>query len=133
MQSQSVDTNNTARTFIPGAWQNQQADAAAAAREAAQQFARAHLRLDFADASHWRALAAAAGVRLPAWYVRCTGGGVRKFCARLGLDLPAIEDATGCSSFRELAGMNPTWPLFAVVGLLLEIHAERAAPVPQYN
>lgn len=131
MQSQSTNATTIARTFTPGPWQSQQADAAAAAREAAQQYARENLRLDFADAPHWRALAAAAGCRLPAWYVRCTGGGVRKFCARLGLDLPAIEDATGCSSYRELAAMNPTWPFFAVVGLLLEIHAERTAPVLQ--
>ena len=132
MQSQSfntayANTSNTDRSFTPGPWQNQQADAAAAAREAAQQYARENLRLNFDDAPHWRALAAAAGVRLPAWYVRSTGGGVRKFCIRLGLDLAAIEDATGCRSYSELAGMNPTWPLFAVVGLLLELAAERTA------
>lgn len=124
MQSQSVNTINTARTFTPGPWQNQQADAAAAAREAAQQYARENLRLDFADATHWRELAAAAGVRLPAWYVRSTSGGIRKFCTRLNLSQSVIEDATGCSSYKQLAALNPTWPLFAVVGLLLEMAAE---------
>lgn len=122
MQSTSTSTK-AALLFTPGHWQNQQA--AAAAREAAQQYARENLRLDFADAPHWRTLAAAAGIRLPAWYVRCTPGGLRKQSVRLGLDLTAIEDVTGCSSYRELAGLNPTWPLFAVVGLLLEIAAER--------
>lgn len=122
-----INTNNAARSFTPGPWQNQQAYAAAVARQAAQELARKTLRLDFADAPHWRALAAAAGIRLPAWYVRTTAGGIRRFCARLGLDLAAIEDATGCGSYRELASMNPTWPLFAVVGLLLEHHVERTA------
>ncbi|WP_059003064.1 hypothetical protein [Pseudomonas syringae] len=123
MQSQSVNIN-TARAFIPGPWQSQQAIAAAAAREAAQQYARENLRLNFADAEHWRELAAAAGVRLPAWYVRSTGGRIRKFCTRLNLSQSVIDDATGCSSYKQLAALNPTWPLFAVVGLLLELSAE---------
>jgi hypothetical protein len=127
MQSSTSTTNtpNAARSFTPGPWQSQQADAAADAREAAQQFARENLRLDFTDAQHWRDLASAAGIRLPAWYVRCTAGGVRRYCARLGLDLTAIEDATGCRSYREFAGMNPSWPLFAVVGLLVELAHDR--------
>ncbi|AQL38747.1 hypothetical protein [Pseudomonas syringae] len=124
MQSQSVNTVNTTRAFIPGPWQSQQAIAAAAAREAAQQYARENLRLNFADAEHWRELAAAAGVRLPAWYVRSTGGRIRKFCTRLNLSQSVIDDATGCSSYKQLAALNPTWPLFAVVGILLELSAE---------
>ncbi|WP_065350127.1 hypothetical protein [Pseudomonas cerasi] len=129
MQSQYVNTINTTRAFVPGPWQSQQANAAAAAREAAQQYARQNLRLDFADTEHWRTLAAATGIRLPAWYVRCTAGGLRKYSARLGLDLTAIEDATGCSSYKQLAALNPTWPLFAVVGLLFELSAERTAAI----
>ncbi|GBH11837.1 hypothetical protein KPSA1_05292 [Pseudomonas syringae pv. actinidiae] len=35
-----------------------------------------------------------------------------------------IDDATGCSSYKQLAALNPTWPLFAVVGILLELSAE---------
>lgn len=122
MRTESV--TQTPPAFRPGVFLEEHRAAAAAAREAAQQFARESLRLDFADAQHWRDLASAAGIRLPAWYVRCTAGGIRRYCARLGLDLSTIEDATGCRSYREFAALNPTWPLFAIVGVLLEVHAQ---------
>lgn len=123
MRTESV----TPPAFRPGLLLDEHRAAAAASRETAQQYAREHLRLDFADAQHWRALAGAAGVRLPAWYVPSTPSGVRKFCGRLGLSLADLEAMSGCCTYREFATMNPAWPMFAVVGLLLEVHAERAA------
>ena len=97
---------------------------AAATRLAAQEFARWHLKQAFADTAHWRELAAAAGFRLPLWYLPASAGGVRRYALGLGLTLEQITDATGCKSFRTFAEMNPDWPLWAVVGLLLELAEE---------
>ena len=96
----------------------------AATRLAAQEFARWHLKQAFADTAHWRELAAAAGFRLPLWYLPASAGGVRRYALGLGLTLEQITDATGCKSFRTFAEMNPDWPLWAVVGLLLELAEE---------
>ena len=97
---------------------------AAATREAAQDFARKNLKLDFTDTAAWRELAADRGLNLPAWYVTSTGSRIQKYADRIGLSIRQIEDTTGCRSFAALARLNPTWPLFAVVGLLLEMAAE---------
>lgn len=94
---------------------------AAATRLAAQDHARKNLKLDFSDAPRWRELAAAAGFRLPLWYLPATAGGVRRYALGLGITLEQITEATGCKSFRTFAEMNPNWPLWAVVGLLLEL------------
>ncbi|WP_246881599.1 hypothetical protein [Pseudomonas chlororaphis] len=97
---------------------------AAATRQAAQDFARQNLRLDFADKAHWRELAGAWGFHLPAWYVTATGGRLGRYAERLGLTIHDVHAGTGCRSFRAFVQMNPTWPLFAHVGVLLEIAAE---------
>jgi hypothetical protein len=97
---------------------------AEATRRAAQDYARKNLKLDFADAGNWRELAATADVRLPAWYLPATAGRIQRYAEGIGLSIEQIADATGCKSYRSLAGMNPTWPLFAVVGLLLELATE---------
>lgn len=113
-----------AGTYPVQSRQNLDATLASAARAKAQDYARENLRLDFADASHWRELAAAAGFSLPAWYVTATGGKVQGFAERLGLTIHDVYAATGCRSFRSFVEMNPTWPLFAHVGVLLELAAE---------
>lgn len=97
---------------------------AAATRQAAQDFARKNLKLDFADKPHWRELAGARGFHLPAWYVTATGGRLGRYAERLGLTIQQVYAATGCRSFRAFVQMNPTFPLFAHVGVLLEIALE---------
>lgn len=97
---------------------------AAATRQAAQDFARKNLKLDFADKAHWRELAGARGIHLPAWYVTATGGRLGRFAERLGLTIHDVYAGTGCRSFRAFVQMNPTWPLFAHVGVLLELALE---------
>ncbi|MGR3887466.1 hypothetical protein [Pseudomonas sp. 1152_12] len=97
---------------------------AEATRQAAQDYARKNLKLDFVDAPHWRELAAAAAVRLPVWYLPATAGRIQRYAEGIGLSIVQIAAATGCKSYRSLATTNPTWPLFAVVGLLLELKEE---------
>jgi hypothetical protein len=98
---------------------------AAATRKAAQDFARHNLQLDFAETPHWRYLAAERGLNLPAWYVASNGSRLQKYADRIGLTVDDVNDVTGHRSFAALVRSNPTWPLFALVGLLLEMAAER--------
>lgn len=94
---------------------------AAAKREQAKAFAHANLKLDFADTNHWRTLAARYGVKLPVWYRK---GSELKYLKRalriLGYGTADVADATGFTTLREFAASNPTWPAFALVGLILE-------------
>lgn len=90
-------------------------------RDAHIAFANKYLKLDFADAAHWRALASKHGVRLPAWYMPGSElKHIRRALRRLDLGSEGMRDATGFASAAEFAAANPTWPAFALVGLLLE-------------
>ncbi|AZD19679.1 hypothetical protein C4K24_0345 [Pseudomonas chlororaphis subsp. aurantiaca] len=111
-------------TYSVNRRQNLDTCLANAARQRAQDYARENLKLDFADKTHWRELAGARGIHLPAWYVTATGGRLGRYAERLGLTIHDVHAATGCRSFRALVQMNPTYPLFAHVGVLLEIAVE---------
>lgn len=109
--------------FTPGTYAAHSA-AAAAARAEAQEYARKNFKQHFVDKPHWMALAGARGFRLPTWYRPATGPRIKHYSERLGLSMAELNEATGCRSFRSLAELNPTWPLYAVVGLLLELAVE---------
>lgn len=79
---------------------------------------------NFADANHWRELASSAGVKLPAYWRKPTTGRTMKYARKLSIDAEAIRDVFACS-VKGLIEVNPQWPLWAIVGLLLEIFAER--------
>ena len=99
------------------------------AREARTQRALS-LRSDFHpdDEQHWRDLAARYGVRLPACGVAVTTAAMKRWLHRLGISTEEYLAAQGVgpagnsSSARPTDFMvrNPTWPLKAWVGLLLE-------------
>lgn len=108
-------------------------EAAKAKREAQIAYANQHLRREFADTLHWKGLASKYGVRLPAWYM--PGHElkyIRRACRRLGLGAEGMREATGFSTAQAFTKANPTWPAFALVGILLE-HKDSlpAAPVAQ--
>lgn len=114
--------------------------AAKAKREAQIEFANKNLKLDFADATHWRSLASAHGVRLPAWYIPGSElKHIRRACRRLGIGSEGMREATGFSRAEDFASANPKWPAFALVGLLLEhvqypsrveyVHDEHQSPL----
>lgn len=72
------------------------------------------------DVAHWERLAGKYQIRLPAKILDATQGTARQYMARLGLSKAHLEDVFGVRSLPELIRFNPTWPLYAVVGLLLE-------------
>lgn len=83
------------------------------------------LEQDFgSDLTHWRRLARRFGVRLPAAYIPGVDGlkYVRRAIKKTGVD---FVGACACG-IKEMARINPTWPAYALVGLVLEQAYEEA-------
>jgi len=97
---------------------------AAETRELAKRYAKDNLKLDFEDELHWRSLAKEAGVRLPVWYESFNTRRVKRLCKALGRDTDWIKECWGVSTLSEIGEKNPTWPMFAIFGLILEDHFE---------
>jgi len=88
------------------------------------------LRQDFADASHWRHLAQIYGVRLPAWYVPGSDPrSIRRAARTLGITSDDLADVFGVRAVTALAALNPEYPAWALIGLLLELKAQAAQGV----
>lgn len=98
---------------------------AAEKRENDKEYARKHLRNDFADKGKWKQMASRYGVRLPSWYVRNTRT-IRRAAKILGLDGTWVQESTGHYSLKELFEANPQWPSYAIIGLMLETAHEKA-------
>lgn len=91
---------------------------------------RARLRSDFPteDEAEWTELARAAGVKLPPYGVPCTVGRMSRWLAKLDIPLAAYLEWNGAGQDGNLTSAklsdfikrNPTWPLKAWVGLILE-------------
>ena len=86
--------------------------------------AKAHLlKQKFPDRRHWQRLASRLKVRMPPEYVPCSElKYARRAIKRVGLDYPAWFD----EKLREFPLNNPTWPAYALIGLILEAAAEIA-------
>lgn len=109
-------------------------EAAKAKREAQIAYAHQHLRKDFADTSHWKALASKYGVRLPAWYMPGSElKYLRRACRRLEMGSEGMRAATGFSTAQAFAAANPAWPAFALVGVLLEHRDSLGAPADTFE
>lgn len=78
------------------------------------------LRRDFLDAPHWRRLAQARGLRLPAWTLPVTPHHMRRWLRRLGIPTPVYLRAAGERTLSDFSRRNPDWPLAAWVGEQLE-------------
>jgi hypothetical protein len=96
---------------------------AAEARRAAIE-AGAHYRRDWADAQVWDELAKGRGIRLPQWHEAPTPGKL-KFSLQTLVRKP-FRAVYGEISPARLIALNPTMPLRAFVGQLLELVAEKA-------
>jgi len=73
------------------------------------------------DLTHWRSLASEAGVRLPASYLPNTEVKyVRRVANKLGIDMQEYLEACGVTNLKALARLNPNWPAYSEVGLMLE-------------
>lgn len=79
------------------------------------------LKNDFADKNHWRRLASKYGVRFPSDYVPGSEARlIRRAASRAGVSTDAIRDAFG-GDVKHMHRSNPTWPAYALIGLVLEI------------
>lgn len=96
---------------------------AALTKEANKKWAEENLRNDFADENHWRMLSQEYSVRLPQWYIPCTETKyLKRALKKLNLDSSWWTDQTGCSNFKEFSDMNPKYPAYACVGIILEAY-----------
>lgn len=79
------------------------------------------LKQDFADKNHWKRLASQYGVRMPADYVPGTELRlVRKAMKKAGVTPDQVRDTFG-GDVKKLQRENPSWPAFALIGLILEL------------
>lgn len=78
------------------------------------------LKQDFKDANHWGALASKYGVKMPAWYKKTTPKIMRKFLKKLDVSPEQYKYVSGDKTLAKFAELNPSWPAWAWVGLLLE-------------
>lgn len=79
------------------------------------------LKSDFADSGHWARLASKYKVRMPGANVPGDEYRfIRKVMRKLGIEGQEIRDSFG-GDIKHIHNMNPTWPAFAIIGLLLEM------------
>lgn len=79
------------------------------------------LRQSFADSNHWRKLASQYGVRMPSEYAPGDEfKPIRKAMRKLGLEPQQVREALG-GDVKFIHRVNPTWPAYALIGLLLEM------------
>lgn len=119
--------------FVPTLTPDQRLRGLARARELRAQRA-ASLRSDFPsdDEAEWQRLADEAGVTLPPYGTPLTTAHMERWLARLGIGLAAYLrwNGAGLNGKAESARLgdfgkrNPTWPLKAWVGLVLEAMAD---------
>ena len=91
---------------------------AAEARRAAIQAGASRYRRDWLDSGKWDELAKSRGITLPRWYTAPTPRALKRWHRRL--DNEPFEAVYGCTPSR-LIELNPTMPLRAFVGQMLEM------------
>lgn len=80
----------------------------------------------FYDAAHWDDLAAKHLPRhdLPAWDVSCSPEAMARWLDRLNLTEKQYSQAAN-TGLADFCALNPTWPLRAWIGSVLELDQER--------
>lgn len=93
-------------------------------KKAAGQF----LKKDFLDEQHWRKLASSVGFRLAAGYISCSETKyAKRLLKHLGRDSKWFTDLCGFRKMEEFYQNNPSWPAYAMQGIILEAHFEEVA------
>jgi hypothetical protein len=87
------------------------------ARRTAIKVGAAKFRRDWVDSGKWDELAKNRGITLPRWYTAPTARALKRWHRRL--DNGPFEAVYGCKPSR-LMELNPTMPLRAFIGLMLE-------------
>lgn len=83
------------------------------------------LKNDFKDKPYWRKLASKHGVRMPPDYIPGSEARyLRRAMKRSGVSPDTVREAFG-GDVKFLARTNPTWPAYALIGLILELADEQ--------
>ena len=84
------------------------------------------LKTDFYDSEHWLELADKhlASYTLPAWNQPCSTEEMKRWLNRLDMTEKDYKKLTN-TTLDEFRMLNPTWPLRAFVGLILEHYDEQ--------
>jgi hypothetical protein len=77
------------------------------------------LKADFYDSSEWERLCERTRYVLPNWSVYATRENIRLWLCRLDIKEAVYREAMQ-TNIDDMLALNPTWPLRAFVGLLLE-------------
>lgn len=94
-------------------------------KEEKKQWALANLKQDFEDLQVWKDLASKHSVRLPIYYAAGTEiKFVKRMTKKLGVNLDEFLESTGFTTLKQMALSNPTWPSYALCGILLEYAEE---------
>lgn len=85
-----------------------------------------NLKQDWLDEPHWRALASKYSVRLPASYIpNKEVKYLKRVAAKLEIDIKEYLESCGCTTIKKLVGLNPDWPAYAEVSMMLEWFDEK--------
>lgn len=109
------------RTFTP--MSDSQREEVRLKRLADQEWAKQHLKNDFADEPVWRGFGSEYGVRFPQRHVPATElKYLKRTCKKLGLEVSTFLESTGFTTLKQLVSANKTYPSWAFVGLILEFY-----------
>lgn len=94
-------------------------------KEEKKQWALANLKQDFEDIQVWKDLASKHSVRLPIYYAAGTEiKFVKRMSKKLEVNIDEFLESTGFTTLKQMALSNPTWPSYALCGILLEYAEE---------
>jgi hypothetical protein len=82
------------------------------------------LKLTWLDSGLWLDLFREAGIRSPVRTLPCTPGDMRKWLRRIDVTAAQVCEYTGVRSLNEYQEKNPSLPLFAFLGIVLEAKRE---------
>jgi len=91
---------------------------------AKKNYAEQNLKTTFSDEPYWSHKSSELGIRLPQKH-DVGAKGMRKVAKKLGVDLKAFLETTGCANLNELVSLNPTWNSRSLAALIMEFHLEK--------
>lgn len=81
---------------------------------------------DFEDENHWRNLASDLDIRLPSRYIpNSEVKHLKRVMKKLNINPKEYLEDCGCTTLKGLVSLNPTWPAWAEVSLMLEWYDEK--------
>ena len=84
------------------------------------------LKQDWLDAPHWQRLLSKHGFRSPPHYMALSTKGIRRYLKRAGVSVNTFHEMTGFASIAQFITANPTLPLWAFFGQLVEMKQEHS-------